>query len=508
MRLRRFACLLACLPALLLAASQASPLAARIDAHIGAERFAGASWGIQAVAVDGGRVLYEHDPRRLLVPASVAKLYTAAVALDTLGAEHRAATSLLATRKPARDGTLHGDLILYGYGDPTLGTQLHAGWADALADAAVKAGLRKVEGDLIADTTYFAAPEFGSGWEASDLQTWFGAPVSALDIGENVARVFVRPGARVGQVARLRFEPEVFGRAFDLVNTLATVAASSHNDVNLIRRPGERSLHAFGRIALGTPEAGYRLALPDPPQMAAWILAKALGERGIGIEGKLRVVAWPETRSARAREPWHIADTWSPPLASVLEQGLKRSQNLYLQALLLQVGAQEAEQRRVAALAKDTLPPFRSTDQLGLIALRRYLAGLGITPDEAVLTDGAGLSRRNLTSAAALVKLLVALADDPAARPFRTALPVSGVDGTLAGRLAGKATREQVFAKSGAMQGVAALAGYATTASGERIAFAILLDNYRRPPGAARASAEIDAIVAMLVGVSAAPGKD
>src|SRR5690606_28393329 len=148
------------------AAAPAATVAERIEAHLAQPRFAGASWGIKAVSLDTGRVLHEHDPDRRLVPASTAKLYTGALALATLGPDHRIATTLLATAKPTRDGNLRGDLILFGYGDPTLGTPEHARWAEELADAAAKAGIRKVEGDLIADATQFAAPSHGGGWEA------------------------------------------------------------------------------------------------------------------------------------------------------------------------------------------------------------------------------------------------------------------------------------------------------------------------------------------------------
>ena len=490
------------LPVLAQASSVDASLAARIDAHVDLPRFAAASWSIQAVSLDDGRVIYARDAGRLLVPASAAKLFIGALALDALGPDHRIATSLLATARPDRHGTLHGDLILYGYGDPSLGTELHAGWADDLAQSAWRAGVRKVEGDLVADATRFSTSATGAGWEAADLQSWFGAPAMAVNIGENVARVFIRPAEKAGEAARVRFEPPSFAQAFGLDNALLTVAPPGRSDLSLVRRPGSARLHAFGTVAVGARESAYRLALPDPPLIAGQLLRQALAERGIEVAGTLRSIAWPAVDRERPDAPWRIADTWSPPLAQVLERGLKASQNLYLQSMLLMVGAAEAD--RLRASATDTAAgasplPFRTTEQLGIVALRRYLARLGIEPSEVTVEEGAGLSRRNLASARGFVKLLVALADDPAARAFRAALPIAGVDGTLAGRLRKHPTRGRVFAKTGAMANVASLAGYATTATGERIAFAILLDNYLRPADAARASAELDAIVTMLV---------
>ncbi|MBN8728739.1 MAG: D-alanyl-D-alanine carboxypeptidase/D-alanyl-D-alanine-endopeptidase [Xanthomonadales bacterium] len=497
-----FACVLALLAASGLEEAQAADgaLAARIDAHVDAPRFEGASWGIQAVSLDSGKTLYARDAGRLLVPASAAKLFTGALALDALGPDHRIATSLLASARPDRNGMLRGDLILYGYGDPSLGTDLHDDWAAELAGAAWRAGIRTVDGDLVADATRFSAPAFGAGWEAADLQSWFGAPAMALNIGENVARVLVRPAARAGEAAHVRFEPPSFGPAFVLDNALLTVAAPARSDISLARQPGSARLHAFGTVAAGARESAYRIALPDPALMAGQALRQALADRGIEVAGTLRSVAWPDADRARPAEPWRVADTWSPPLAELLERGFKVSQNLYLQAMLLMVGAAEEDRLRAVAAAAGTVPPpFRTTEQLGVTALGRYLARFGIAPSEISVEEGAGLSRRNLASASGFVKFLVALADDPAARPFRTALPVAGGDGTLAGRLRNEATRGRIFAKTGAMKNVASLAGYATTAAGERIAFAILLNNYLRPPDAARTSIELDAIVAMLV---------
>lgn len=474
----------------------------RIDAHVDASRFAAASWSIKIVSIDSGKTLYERDANRLLVPASTAKLYTGALALDTFGADYRVSTRLLATARPARDGTLHGDLILQGHGDPTLGTEANPDWANRLAEAVRKAGVRKIDGDLVADATYFAAPSYGGGWEAADLQSWFGVPASALSVGENVVRLTVRPGPRVDSAAVLGFDPGWMGQAFELDNELRTVAPPARSDVSLVRRPGERRLSAFGQVSTRAAESEYRLSLPDPPLMAGYALQRALGEYGVEVVGKLRSVSWPQHETVRdPGKLWTLGDVVSPPLGDILRRGFKLSQNLYLQNLLLLVGAAEAE--RAGAGAADA--PFRSTEQSAMTAMRRYLDRLGIAPESVSLDDGAGLSRRNLSSSAAFVTLLLAHADDPAKRAFRNALPEAGIDGTLTGRLRDLPGRGKVFAKTGAMAQVASLAGYAITAKGERIAFALMLNNYVRSADSARMSAELDEIARIVIEAAPAP---
>jgi len=223
------ACLLAA-PMTTAAAALATPgasttagLTAQIDARIGQPRFAAASWGIAVVSLDSGRTLYAHHADQLLQPASTAKLFTAALSLSALGADFRIPTRLLADGRIV-NGRLNGSLILYGMGDPTLGTASSADWADQLASEAAAHGVRSVHGDLIADDSYFAGPAFGDGWEAGDLQSWFAVPSSALSVQENIINVTVTPGRAPGRPAQLAFAPAEAGPG--LVSRLATSAAS------------------------------------------------------------------------------------------------------------------------------------------------------------------------------------------------------------------------------------------------------------------------------------------
>ena len=469
-------------------------LAARIDAHIAAPAFAEAGWGIHVVSLDSGKTVYAHAADALMVPASTAKIFTAALALDTFGPEYRIPTSLFATQEVRRDGELRGDLILVGYGDPTLGTEKRRNWADQLAVALRKSGVQSVRGSLIADASWFASPLFGSGWEAADLQSWFGAPASALSVDENVFRIEVRPAPLAGATARIALDPKP--AALEIENNLRTLKAPARTDISLYRAPGDTVLHAFGSIASDAAAQHYRLSMQDPALVAAEQLRAALLRVGISVRGKSRSIYWPQRRDvAEAESLQHIADVWSEPLAEVVHHGLKVSQNLYMQNLLLMAGAKAADDARAAG--KEPLV-FRSSEAMGIQALRAFLSRIGVPLNGMVIEDGAGLSRRNLTSAAALTGLLVKWGDSDAARAFRLALPEAGVDGSLTGRMRNSAAEGRIHAKTGSMAFTYALAGYAVTRANERLAFAIMLNNYRRPPSSGRASAELDAIAILL----------
>jgi D-alanyl-D-alanine carboxypeptidase/D-alanyl-D-alanine-endopeptidase (penicillin-binding protein 4) len=484
--------ILAADPVSLQAGADAS-LVQRIDAHIGKPAFAEASWGIAVVSLDTGKTLYAHDSDKLFVPASVAKLYTAALALDAFGPDHRIPTSLFATEKVSRDGELRGDLVLVGYGDPTLGTDPRVSWADVIATAVRKSGVKTVRGDLIGDATWFASPLHGRGWEASDLQSWYGAPASALSVDENIVRVEIRPAPQFGALARIRFDPP--GSAPELEKSLRTLRAPAPTDISLYRAPGDSILHAFGTIASDAAPQFYRQAVHDPALIAVGQLRAALLRQGVAVEGKSRSLYWPQRRDYELDSAQRVIDIWSPPISEIVNHGLKVSQNLYMQNLLLMVGARDADRERQSGTLSSR---FSSSEERGIRALGAYLRRAGVPLEGVRMEDGPGLSRRDLTSARALTALLVHLGDLPSARSLRVGLPEAGVDGSLTGRMRNSAAKGRIHAKTGTMAFTYALAGYAMTAAGERLAFTILLNNYRRARDAGRPSAELDTIAILL----------
>ncbi|WP_404538262.1 D-alanyl-D-alanine carboxypeptidase/D-alanyl-D-alanine endopeptidase [Dyella agri] len=472
-----------------------SALIAQIDTITHQPRYAAADWGIAVVSLDSGHMLYAQNAGRLFQPASIAKLFTAALTLSTLATDYRIPTRLLSAA-PIRHGRLEGPLLLYGMGDPTLGTPgANPAWADDLAGQLTARGVHTIRGDLVADDSYFAGPQFGSGWEASDLLGWFAAPAAALSVHENIVALTVTPAATAGGPARLSFAPDT--AAPPLTGSLTTAAPHSHDDINLYRAPGHPLLHAFGSIPAGTPARTYRLAIPDPAQQAGEELRAALASHGIKLEGQLRVLHWPERDDALRSHAQVLAELLSPPVTEILAQGLKRSQNLYLQNLLQidGIGAKAA-----AADKPDTPSGFLSDEAWGLRALHDLLGRIGIAPSSVLLEEGTGLSRGNLVTPEAMVRLLQYLAAQPWAATLRDMLPVAGVDGTLKRRMHDGPAIDRVQAKTGSMAHVHSIAGYVTTAGGERLAFTILLNNYEPAPDAPAANQDIDAIVQLLAG--------
>ena len=469
-----------------------SSLAQGIGDYIAQPRFAHAQWGIDVVSLDNGNTLYWHDADALLLPASNAKLYTSALALQALGPDVRFSTTLYATAAPRADGTLAGDLILYGGGDPSLGDpEASPDWAERLAAALAARGVRRVWGNLIADDTYFAGPPIGDGWEAFDLQADYGAQAGALGARDNVVRVKVaRDGARCCSIV---VDPSAAG--IRVVNLTGGAAPLS-----LYRPPGSDLLYASGSLRADQPHGSYALSAPDGAQFAGNLLRDALDQRGIALDGSVRALHWPEADPALANNPMAIASITSPPLSQLLVHMLKHSDNRYAQMLLQQVGVATAR----TGVCADRAQPPRTSAEWGTCAMRAFLAQIDIGNDEAMFNDGAGLSREDLVTPAATVKLLAWIARQPFASMLRDALPVAGIDGTLRNRMRGGAATDNVQAKTGTLTHVYTLSGFVTDAAGERLAFSLMLNRYQRPTDAfgrnvqPSPQSDLDAIATML----------
>ncbi len=216
-------------------------LQSRISAILRQPELAPAMIGIKVMSLDTGRVIFEENADKLLRPASNMKLYTVSTALERLTPEFRFVTSVYAQTKPDAKGSLRGDLTIYGRGDPSLAARFNNGdyfkGIDDLATRIAAAGVKRVEGDLVGDESYFTGPQYGSGWEWEDLTWYYGAEVSALTVNDNALDLFVKPGAQPGAAALVTTGPP--DPLLAIVNTVKTGPAGSKREIT-----GSRDLKA------------------------------------------------------------------------------------------------------------------------------------------------------------------------------------------------------------------------------------------------------------------------
>ena len=465
-------------------------LQADLNRHFAQPRFVSALWGVKIVSLDSGKTIFDHNAGKLFKPASNAKLFTGALALDRLGPEYRIKTSFYAATKPGADGVVHGDLIVYGRGDPSLAARFnngdHGKSIEALADALERAGVKRIENDIVGDESYFRGPPFGSSWTWDDLQNYYGAEVSALTQEDNVVDVVFKAGAKTGEPCLITTEPATAFLTF--INRTRTAAKGVKGDINLYRPIGENVVYASGQLPLGTNHTDAA-SVHNPALWFVTRLKETLERRGVTVGGKARAVNW------LARDPdgldstrlIEIAFVESPPLSDIVVKMMKPSQNLYAQLLLLQVGARSGKPGEGS----------QTTEEAGIAELKRFASEAGIRRGDLLFDEGSGLSRSALVTPNAIVGLLQFMRRHRCADLYREALPIAGVDGTLRNRMKGTAAERNVRAKTGTIGHVNTLSGYVTTAAGERLAFSLMLNAYSGG-GQHSARDDLDAIAVTL----------
>jgi D-alanyl-D-alanine carboxypeptidase/D-alanyl-D-alanine-endopeptidase (penicillin-binding protein 4) len=447
-------------------------------------------WGVDAVSLDTGNPLVELNQDKLFTPASNAKLYTTAAVFGLIGPDYRFKTTVESMGTLDKYGRLNSDLILVGRGDPnlsgrTLPYNMHTERKappiqvlQALADQVVQHGLKYVDGDVVADDSYFAWERYGEGWSQDDLAREWGAPVSALTVNDNVIFVNIMPADRPGERAFLNVTP--FPEYYKIDNRVVTTPpGSGPRTVSINREPGANLLTFWGNVPQDDPGFSEALAIDDPADFAARLFRQLLEQRGVTVYGKARThhteLASMQTFSITSMasgggtdsrppnpSPMILASYQSQPIAQDLRVINKVSQNLHAELMLRLLGKEKGNSGSI---------------QGGLEVLRGFLVGAGIKPDQFVFLDGSGLSREDLVTPEATVLLLQYCRKQPWGQAFEDTLPVAATDGSLADRFRNTPAAGMVRAKTGSLTHVYSLSGYATTQSGDHIAFSVMTNN-------------------------------
>jgi D-alanyl-D-alanine carboxypeptidase/D-alanyl-D-alanine-endopeptidase (penicillin-binding protein 4) len=450
-----------------------------------------ALWAVQVQSFDTGEVLFERNAHTLVLPASNMKLLTMSVAATRLGWDFTFATQI-ATDGTIQDGTLSGDLIIVGNGDPTISerggdpARVFESWADKLRAQ----GVTRISGRIVGDDDWLDDEPLGDGWAWDDLVFGYSTAGGALQFNEDVVRAVVHPGASVGQPATVTLEPA--GSGLTVRGLVTTGAAATSADVSLSRRPGSTVLEVTGTVPLTGRDYNQTVAVENPTQFYVNVLRDVLVRKGISVGGA--AVDIDDLKNASAPDPALALDKrrvlfthQSPALGSdeVGKTFMKVSQNLFGETLMQTVGAfggpvsSEPRHRHAAAARK---------------IYEEVLSSWGVPPNEHIIVDGSGLSRYNYITANLIVHILRAMARDPKnAATFEALLPIAGQDGTLRNRMKGTKAEGNVHAKTGTLSAVRSLSGYLRTADGERIGFSIIANNFKAP------SAIVDGIAELAV---------
>jgi D-alanyl-D-alanine carboxypeptidase/D-alanyl-D-alanine-endopeptidase (penicillin-binding protein 4) len=439
-----------------------------IDAILAAPALDHSVWGVlvKSLAKPDDDALYSVHASTLLMPASNMKIVTLAATAARLGWDFHYETRIIAAG-PIQGGVLHGDLVVVGSGDPSIGsrdgsaTHVFEAWADSLKAL----GLRRVEGRLIGDDDRFEDETLGAGWTWDDLSEGYAAGIGALQFNENALRVTVAPGIAPGDEAIVSIDPP--GSGLVIHNRLKTTAVGGATAFDAYRLPGSSQLELRGTVPLGSTPSGHTLSVDNPTRFFVNVLRSTLIAHGVSVDGPavdIDEISDPPSRDAAAI----LYSYRSPPLTMLATTLMKVSQNLYAETFLKTISA------------ADGAGPGTAIGGRGLV--RETLSGWGVEDGGLIMRDGSGLSRYNYVTPQTLVTILMHVDRDPNLRDaFESALPIAGKDGTLSRRMAGTPAEGNAHAKTGSIANARALSGFVTTADGERLVFSIIANNFEVP---------------------------
>ncbi len=426
-----------------------------------------AQWSVYAEYCDSGEQIIDLNPDDALAPASSLKIVATGLALDKLGPEYRFVTRLYYDGNINRKGTLDGNLYLAGGGDPTLGSvQLEGATPlDSLLDiwttAVSAAGIKRINGTVIADVSLFEEQAVPDYWPWTDIGNYYGAGTSALCIHDNLYFLTFKPGLNVGDPAKvIKVEPQIPGLQF--INNMKTGSIGSGDNGYIFCGPKQYTAVLRGTVPAGVDEFTIKGSIPDPALFAAQALSGELRRNGI------KIITDPvvDYDSQKYDSSHLISKIASPPLSEIVTFTNRKSVNLNTEQLLLAVARQETG---------------TGSREAGLELVETILDSLGIETLGWQLFDASGLSRTNRVSARQLSTWLTAMSKTQSFGPYYESFSVAGdPEGIGYVKSFGKGTALAYNGriKTGMISGVRSHSGYLHTQSGRLVSFALICNNY------------------------------
>lgn len=452
------------------------------------------SIGIKIVSLGTGKVVFEENAEKYFMPASNMKNFTVATAMEKLSPDFRFVTSVFASSKPDESGTVKGGLTVYGRGDISISTAFNPPDApvpdyyrglEALADKITQAGVKRIEGDLVGDESYFSGGEIPGSWEWDDLQWYYGAGISALPLNDNAVDLSVKPGAPNTQCF-VQITP--INPVYKIVNNCRTTASGTR-DIRVDKKLNQNILEVSGTVPADDPGYAAAVTVTHPADIFMALLRQVLEKRGVAVTGQTRVIGAKEKALLAAQSsnaPVEIARLESAPFSLVAAKTMKPSQNMYTETILWTLGEQVGDKSN----------PKLTSAERGAAVVRNFLKDIGVPEGSVVIHDGSGLSRHNLITPNSVATLYTYMAKSRYAAAWRDSLTIGGIDGTLRNRYKGTAAAGNMRGKTGTIDQVSALSGYLTTAGGEQLVISIIINGV--PEGSGTRQAIADEIIVNL----------
>lgn len=422
--------------------------------------------GVKIASLNSNKLIYDQNSEKYFMPASNMKSYTVAAAIERLSPNFRFSTSVYAPAMPDESGNLKGNLTIYGRGDVSFSTAFDDGdyykGLDALAEKIVQAGIKKIEGDLIGDDSYFSGNPTPFTWEWDDMQWNWGVEISALNVNNNSVDLSVKPSS-VGAPCNVLLLPA--SPVFKIQNTCVTSANGTQRNLKVTKKLEQNILEISGSMPAGDKTYTGYIAVSRPAEMFIALLRQSLEKKGVVITGRNSLIN-PKAKYFSQTAPVEIAKIESVPLSIIAQKTMKPSQNMFTETLLWTLGEQ---------LGDKTKPNLSSAER-GIGVVSNFLTQVGIASDAVKQYDGSGLSRHNLITPNSAVQLYTFMSKSRYAQTWNDSLTIGGIDGTLRNRFKNTKAAGNVRGKTGTIDQVSALSGYVTTAAGEKVVFSIIIN--------------------------------
>lgn len=425
-----------------------------------------ASVAVSIISSEDGSVVYEYESYRSLTPASIIKLATTAAALELLGPEYTFKTFFGYTGKTdSKTGILKGDLIIKGGGDPALGSSNFAGHYGDFAGSWIKdlkkAGIKQVEGRIIADDSRYDYLPIPAGWIWEDAGNYYGAGVYGISVFDNTYEIHFRTSSDSTIPVISGIYPAECRS--ELENRL--IASGNTDKGYVFAVPYSREGWMAGTIPVNRDDFVLKASITDPPLIIARILQRKLADEGITVNGT------PVTSRLLNNKPPAgvvlLSGTTSPPLKEIVRLLNHKSINLYAEHLTKELGLVYGKSPSTAE---------------GIRIITEFLEKTGTDPSGLTLEDGSGLSPLDAVSPRLMSSLLFHMKKKGKHFPeYVESLPEGGKEGTLRNSFKDTVFNSALKAKSGSMPGVRAFAGYLTARTGKEMAFCIIVNHFSGP---------------------------
>ncbi len=402
-----------------------------------------------------GDTITAHNHKKLLTPASTEKLFTTATAIEIFGSKHRFST-FIEYEGEIKDGVLQGDLFIRGTGDPTLGSQCSKDdkFLSRWAKEVKKAGIKKIEGKIIADASFFDGNSINPQWIWEDIGNYYAPGIFAIPYMDNTLHIQLKSSA-VGTVAEvIKTIPYIQGLEFE---NHIRCSGITYDGAFVHGLPYDNKRYLVGSVPANKGIFGVMGDIPNPPLLLAQHFLIALKQAGIQVEGQADYLAEDKPHQRNL-----IYEQKSPTFGDLIREVNIHSNNLY------------AEQLFRYLACRIGIP---CTIDNSVQVMQNCMKNRGVNIRTAQIQDGSGLSPMDRVSPEHLVNLLTYMSRSKDATTFYQSLPIAGVSGTLSGFLAGTPLSGRVHAKSGSTSKVKAYAGYIELPDGQRWVFSVMVNN-------------------------------